>query len=100
MFQMNKKINTNRNGLTKAIDQVQLNLEDHGDPTSEDYHKMVTQLDQLYKMKASDKPDRVKWDTWVAVGGNLAGLVLIIRHEQFNVITSKALGFVMKSKIL
>lgn len=99
MSQFNFKKNATPNALETAIDNVLATMSDNN-PSSEEYHKMVDQLDKLYKMKASEKPDRVKFDTWVAVGGNLLGLVLIIRHEQFNVITSKALGFVLKSKIL
>jgi len=40
----------------------------------------------------------VKADTLVLVGANLAGIALILGHEKFNVVTTKAIGFVSKLK--
>lgn len=66
------------------------------DPNSEQYGTLVERLQKLQKMRAEDRPDRPSSDTLVLAGANLIGLVLIIRHEQFNVITTKALGFVTR----
>ena len=41
---------------------------------------------------------RVSPDTMAIVAGNLLGIALIVGHERMNVVTSKALGFVLKSK--
>lgn len=69
------------------------------DADSEEHQTMVKQLDVLYKAKASMKHTRVSADTLVLVGGNLLGIGLILGYEKANVITSKALGFVLKTKI-
>lgn len=39
---------------------------------------------------------RVSPDTMMLVLGNLAGIALILNYEHLNVITSKALGFVLR----
>lgn len=46
------------------------------------------------KLSEINKPDRVSADTWALVGANLAGIFMIIGYERFNVIASKALGFI------
>lgn len=86
------------NGLDAAIDQILLEMKDHTSDSKE-YAQMVDQLDKLYKIKAATAPDRVSLDTLVAVGGNLLGILAILNFERVNVITTKALGFVLKSKI-
>jgi hypothetical protein len=48
------------------------------------------------KIKDVVTPDRVSKDTLAIIGANLAGIVLIIGYEKFNVVTSKALGFIQK----
>lgn len=50
------------------------------------------------KKSEAEKPDRISKETWAAIGANLAGIVLILGHERANVIASKALGFVLKSR--
>lgn len=65
---------------------------------SDEYAKMVVSLDKLYKLKEIDAPKRVSPDTLALIGGNIAGILLIIGHEKVNVITTKALGFVLKAR--
>lgn len=50
------------------------------------------------KEKEAGKPDRVSKETLAVIGGNLAGILLIISYERMNVIASKALSFVLKSR--
>ena len=90
--------NTNHTNLQKEIDKVLAEME-HVASDSPEYAKMADQLDKLYKMKATDRPDRVSKDALIAVIGNIAGIVAIIGHERVHVITSKALGFVPKFKL-
>jgi hypothetical protein len=63
------------------------------DPTTEDYGIVVKHIDDLGRIRSNTSaaftPDQV-----LNVAANLLGIVLIIRHEQFNVIASKALSFV------
>lgn len=69
------------------------------DPYTDQYGKMAEHLGKLMKLREHDNVTR--WrpspDVCLTVFANLAGIVLIIRHEDVNVITSKALGFVKKA---
>lgn len=67
---------------------------------SEEYTKLLNVLDGLYKTKSGcEKPNRISPDTLAVVLGNLIGIVIILKHEEINVITSKALGFVLKGRV-
>lgn len=50
------------------------------------------------KEKESEKPDKVSKETLALIASNIAGIVLIIGYERMNVIASKALSFVMKTR--
>lgn len=94
------KTQTPKSGLDDAIDQAFLALKTH-DATSPEYSTIVDQLDKLYKIKSSydkDNKNSVSLDQVIAVAGNLAGIIMILGYENAHVVTSKALGFVMKSK--
>lgn len=84
--------------LEAAIERV-LNVMEQNDPLSEEYSRLVDQLDQLYKIRKEKHSNRVSTDALVAIGGNLAGIIAILSFEKTNVITTKALGFVTKSKL-
>lgn len=94
------KTQTTTSGLDDAIDQAFSELKTHN-PVSPEYSTIVDQLDKLYKIKSSydkDNKNSVSLDQVVAVVGNLAGIIMILGYENAHVVTSKALGFVMKSK--
>jgi len=38
-------------------------------------------------------------DTLLVVTGNLLGIILILHHEKVDIITSKALGFVLRGRV-
>jgi len=82
-------------GLKKAIDEVIREMARRSSD-SDEYAKMVDQLSKLYSLKEIDSPGRVSPDTLAIVIGNLIGIILIVGHERTNVVTSKALSFVMK----
>lgn len=87
--------------LDKAIAAAFVELSRHH-ATSDEYSKTVDQLEKLYKIKSSYEKDNkrtVSLDQMLAVAGNLAGIVLILSYEHMHPITSKALGFVLKSKV-
>lgn len=86
-----------KTGLEKAIDDL-LNEMNSVSSDSEEYSKMVDQLVKIYNLKDVDRPKRISPDTLATVLGNLAGILLIVGHERANVVTSKALGFVLKLK--
>jgi hypothetical protein len=49
-----------------------------------------------FKRTDAEKPDRVSKDALVAAATSVAGILIIVGYERFNVIASKALGFVVK----
>jgi len=59
---------------------------------------ILTRIEKLHKMNTAERNHRVSPDTMVSVAANLVGIVLIIKHEHLNVITSKAMSFVPKLK--
>lgn len=67
-------------------------------PDSQEYAKTVDAIAKLHKMKQDDKPARLSPDVLATVGANLFGIMLILKYEKFDIITSKALGFVMKAR--
>lgn len=58
--------------------------------------RISEQIAKLYKAKEQETPKRVSPDTLILVAGNLLGIVLILNYEKANVLTSRAIGFVMK----
>lgn len=87
-------------GLDEVIDALQDNLLKE-DPTTDNFSKIVDQLDKLYKIKSIKKKDEtgISKETLITVLGNLAGIVLILSFERAHVVTSKALGFVLKPRV-
>jgi hypothetical protein len=68
------------------------------EPNSEEYGTLVERLKKLQQMRAEDRPEKLSPNTAALVVTNVLGIVMIVRHEQFNVIVSKALGFVIRPK--
>ena len=72
-------------------------------------HKMVIELDSDEFRKLKERHDvissmlKTDWkispDTVLIVGGNLLGIILILKHEQLDIITSKAIGFVLRGRV-
>lgn len=84
--------------LEDVIDKVLAQMHED-EANSEEFAVMTDQLEKLYKMKASERGNRPSADAVLAVAGNLAGIVCILGFERVNVVTSKALSFVLKSKL-
>ena len=81
----------------REIDRLILELDKH-QPDSEKYGEVLSRLSKLHKMEQDYRPNRPSADTCVAAGANLLAVAMIIRHENLNVITSRALTFVSKLK--
>lgn len=67
-------------------------------PDSAEYAKLLGNADRVRGMMEIRKPSPVSRETLLTVGANILGILLIIKHEDVNVITSKALGFVIRVK--
>lgn len=66
---------------------------------SEQFDSAVKQLERLHKLLPDNKHKRVSRDVVIAAGANLLGIVLILTYERTNVIATKALGFIVKTKL-
>jgi len=83
--------------LEDAVNRALLDLKNHA-VGSEEYQKSLDALTKLYKMKNEEKPSSVSKDTLVVVAANLLGLLMVIKHERVNVITSRAFGMLLRPK--
>lgn len=83
--------------LDARIEELLESLHDNlHNPTQ--YEATLTSMERLYKLKAQKASQRLSPDTALTVAANLLGIAVIVRHEQFNVITSKAMSFAIKPK--
>lgn len=83
--------------IDNAIEDAFLELKGY-DSSDEGYDKMIRNLETLHKLKQMGKPSGVSRDTLAVVLGNLAGILIIVSHEHANVITSKAMNFILKAR--
>lgn len=83
--------------LESAIDRALSELESQ-EVSSEEYAVVLDRIAKLHEIKDKDKPDRVSADNIALISANLLGIILILRHEHVNVITSRAMNLVMKPK--
>lgn len=78
--------------LDGQIDEVLLKMQELG-PDDEDYPNMMTNLERLVTLKAEEAKSGFSQDTFLIVGGNLLGILIIVAYEQKHVMVSKALNF-------
>lgn len=65
---------------------------------TEEYAEKLSQIKGLYELKKSNSSQSVSPDTMWTVIGNLTGILLILNYERAHVVTSKAIGFVLKPR--
>lgn len=65
-------------------------------PADPEYPEMVKQLDTLYSLRNASAPKPISAGEKATIAANLLGILLVIKHEQVGVITTKALGFISK----
>jgi hypothetical protein len=84
--------------LERAVNKAlsELNVHETG---SEEYVKTLDAIVKLHKMKQDEKPSSISKDTLTVVLANLLGILLIIKHESVNVVTSKAFGLLLKPRV-
>ncbi|HEY1247420.1 MAG TPA: hypothetical protein VGE97_00390 [Nitrososphaera sp.] len=83
--------------LESELSRVFTRMEHH-QVHDEEYAKLVSMAERLHSMLPEEKKPSVSRETLVTVGANLLGILMIIQHEHVNVITSKALGFVIRTR--
>jgi hypothetical protein len=96
MFNFTKR--DKRTTLEKEIDAV-LDILKNTAPDSTEYAAIAKNLEMLCKAKSHEHCRGISPDTIAAIAGNLLGIVLILGYEKANVITSKALGFVIRGRV-
>jgi hypothetical protein len=65
---------------------------------SQDYVKTVDTLTKLYALRTDQRSSKLSKDTLATIGANLVGIFMILKHERFHPITSRAMQFVVKAK--
>lgn len=85
--------------LEDALARAVSELNDHP-VMSDEYGEILDRIARLQKTKDAEtrSSDRVSPDTLVLAATNLIGIAMIIRHENLNVIASKAAGFIMRTR--
>lgn len=79
-------------------------------PDSKEYEAAVKNLELLYQAKGHiklDKPEKIddtklfgiSKETLLMAATNILGIGLILNYEQMHVISSKALQFILKSRV-
>lgn len=65
----------------------------------ENFAKGVDHLTKLYHAKAENyKPNVVSKDTMIVAGTNIVGILAILSFEQVRIVSTKALGLVLKAR--
>ena len=65
--------------------------------TEEDWHYYKKQYEGYSELLKSNW--KISPDTLLIVGGNLLGILLILNFEKADIVTSKALNFVLKGRV-
>lgn len=67
----------------------------------EDYGLLLERLEKLYSIRNDKKCSDIRIDPNKLIGAvtNLAGILVILNYEKANVLTSKAVGFVIKGRV-
>jgi len=84
--------------IDDEIDNVLKFIEKY-DPDSEEYGAAVHNLKELCEARSKKASRLVEVDTIVVCCTNILGIILILNYEQLSVVTSKALGILMKGRL-
>jgi len=82
--------------LDQAIVNAFAELKNH-DCDSDEYAAIVSQLKKLYEMKSENHKTRpISYDTLAMIAANLTGIILVLKFEQTQIVTGRALTLVKK----
>jgi hypothetical protein len=96
---MNFVPNRSKSTLDKEIDRL-ISTMSSWQASEEEYATMVKNLEALIKLKTLEESTRrVSPDTVAIVTANLLGILLTLKYEELNVLTSKAMALIIKPKI-
>lgn len=83
--------------LDEAIKKVYSRMDRIG-PGNEEYTLLVKQLKELDALKSKSSRNASSPDTRLIVLGGIAQVLIIVAYENANVLTSKAIGLLLKVK--
>lgn len=86
------------NSLDVEIEAVLSKLRKE-DPCSDNYDILMNNLERLYELRNLDSKGKITPDAKALILSNILGIVVILSYERFNVITTKALGFVPRLRV-
>ena len=92
------KANLKKSRLDEVIDLILYDMS-LLDAYSDEYEKMAINLEKLLKAKSYEQPKRISPDTIAIVIGNLIGIVLVLRYEKIDIITSKAFNLLLRGRV-
>jgi len=84
--------------LEQEIDNIHDKLNIDGMNPIE-YTAMSEHLLRLYEAKNKETSRRISPDAVAAIAGNLLGIALILKYEKLDIITSKAISFIIKGRV-
>ena len=65
------------------------------DPSSEEYKKLLDVYEQMCEI---ERADHVSKDALAQIGGNLLVVLAVLKFEELNVISTKALNFIIRGR--
>jgi hypothetical protein len=83
--------------LKNSMDRVLRDLETL-DMDSEEYKTRLAHVERLSKLRNEERSNRISPDTLAIVTTNLLGILIIVGYERGNVLASKGLGFILRTK--
>lgn len=84
--------------IDDEIDNVLKFMEKY-EPNSEEYSAAADNLKDLCEARSKKASRFIEIDTIILACTNILGIVLILNYEQIHVITTKAIGFVVKGRL-
>lgn len=84
------------NSLEKEIERL-FKIARECVPGTARYDEVTDQIAKLYKLQEVDSKKRVSPDALVGAATSLGSILFILNYEHAHVMTSKAIGFVMKN---
>jgi len=82
-----------KNDISVEVDRV-VDFLSKMNPSDENYTKGVQNLKTLCEARAKRPGFLIEPEVLITAAVNVIGIVLILRHEQFNVVTTRAMSFI------
>lgn len=84
--------------LDREIDRAIRDLRHHA-INSEEYKTILNMVTSLHQMKMEETSKPVSKDTMAVIGGNLLGIVMILKHEWLHPIRTTAMNLILKPRV-